>query len=108
MKYNGLERLKELLLSLDPHVTMFKGDGHSETYTVYTPHGQWRMLSDDLTEDRTFRVTIDRFTLDPADDLHMQIVDLLENNYISVDDPITVFDPDDGSIRYIIDCYVPA
>lgn len=104
----GLERLKELLLTLDPGVTAFGSDGKSETYTVYTPHGDIRELSDDHTEDMQIRVTIDRYTLDPKDDLHRQIVALLEDQHISVDDPVTAYDPDDGSIRHIIDCYVPA
>lgn len=103
-----LSELRTELLKIDPALTSFEGDGQAEDYTIMTPHNEVSFVSDDVSEDRTIAVTIDRFSLDEDDQIPRQIIDILEEKRVPMDDPIRTFESDTKLHRWIIDCYVTA
>ena len=101
-----LDELKTLLLTIDPALTKWRGDGTARDYTIWTPHHPISLMSDDKPERVTIMVTIDRWTKDPNDTVPGQILKALEDSYVPTDEPMTLFDEDDGYFRHIIECYV--
>ncbi len=101
-----LDELKTLLLTIDPSLTKWIWDGSSGSYTVWTPHHRSTLMSDDLPERVTIKVTIDRWTKDDNDPVPGQILRALEERYIPTDEMVSVYDEKDGYFRHIIECYV--
>lgn len=100
------EELKAILLELDPHLKKYFWNGSGEDYTVWTPHHPSTSMSDNLPEDRLIKVTIDRYTKNEGDDLHLRLIDRLEQEYVAMDEPLTVYESDTGYFHHIVECYV--
>lgn len=101
-----LDELKTLLLTIDPSLTKWTWDGSAGSYTVWSPHHRTTLMTDDEPERVTVKVTIDRWTKDPSDTVHNQILQALEERFVPTDEMLTVFDNETGYFRYIIECYV--
>lgn len=99
-----LTDFRDILLSADPKVTKRWGIGKGN-YTVCTPGRIDRTLSDDIGEDKTQIVYVDRFTKLDNDPIVEKIWNALENAFIPFEYEQDT-EIDTRYIHHIFTCYV--
>lgn len=100
-----LNDFRDILLTADPQITKRFGNGKGN-YTVWTPGGIDRSLSDDIGDEKVQRVYVDRFTKLDDDPVVNKIWDVLESAFVSFEyDQDT--ETDTKYIHHTFTCYVP-
>jgi hypothetical protein len=76
-----LTPFRDLLLSVDPKVTKFEGNGETN-YTVWTPYTTDKTMSDNTEDDSAWNIQVDRFTKTDNDPVAAAIYDKLTQAHI--------------------------
>lgn len=100
-----MDKLKELLLAIDPEVSKFQGAGKGN-YTVWTPYGENVLLAGNHRREVAHKVQIDRFTMDDPDEIADAIYAALEKAEFVTFDHQLDYEPDTGYIHHLYDCEV--
>lgn len=101
-----IDELKTLLLEIDPALKKYHYMGSEKSYTVWEPHHQETLMSDNRAEIVTTKVTINRWTNNESDTIAQEIFDALEEANVPLDEMLTLYNPDAGQFRHIVECYV--
>lgn len=100
-----MDKLKELLLSIDPDATKFQGAGKGN-YTVWTPYGENALQAGNRRREVAAAVQIDRFTKDDPDEIADAIYAALDAAAFVAFEYLLDYEPDTGYIHHIYDCEV--
>jgi len=94
-----------LLKTVDSSITKNKGNGEENysTWSIGAPAG--KHMSDDQAEDTIQRVYVDRYTKDAEDLIPGQLIDVLDENFISFEQ-ISDYEQDTKYHHHSFTCYV--
>lgn len=100
-----MDKLKELILSIDPEATKFKG-AKKGNYTVWTPYGETPLMAGNRRQTVAVKVQIDRFTKDDQDEIKEALYQALDGAEFVAFIYESDYEPDTGYIHHIFDCEV--
>lgn len=95
---------RDIILSADPKATKRYGTGQGN-YTVWTPGGIDRSMSDDAGDEKIQRIYVERFTKIDSDPVVDAIWTALENAYIAFEYEQDT-EIDTKYIHHTFTCYV--
>ena len=98
--------LKEILLGVDPKLSMFRAPSQAKTYTVWSPWGRQTHMSDDRPEEVIQSVQIDRIQTTPDESVIDLIIERLDQAGVVMDEVITDHDPMIPEFRWILGAYI--
>lgn len=101
----ALERLRKLLISIDPTVTKYEGNG-KDAYTVWTPYGEEVLFAGDSRAEIVVKVQVDRFTKIDNDQIAVALYQALDKENGVAFEYQQDYEQDTGYIHHIFDCEV--
>lgn len=100
-----MDKLKKLLLEIDPGATKFAG-AKQGNYTVWAPYGETPLMAGNRRQAIAAKVQIDRYTKDDPDEIAQAIYAALDNaDFVAFDYDLD-YEQETGYIHHIYDCEV--
>lgn len=101
------DELKDLIKTLDPHLSEWFFIGEADSYTVITPHGLSTLMSDDAPEMKLIQAQIDRYTnrID-EDDFPDLLEALMDEHEVYFEEQASYYDEANAEWRTIFNAHV--